>query len=85
MIMFTIFIFLFLSTITQVTLQSCIEIMKLDSQSVLDTKSIQNGAYTCVYRCHSSDEGNTLIDTGGIESTFILEFCPYYGECDVSL
>ena len=82
--MLTIFIFLILTAITQVTTQSCTEIIQLDPQSVLDTKSIQNDAYTCVYRCHSSGEGNTLIDTGGIESTFILEFCRYYGECNVS-
>lgn len=83
--MLTIFIFLILTTITRVTPQPCTEIIQLVPQSVLDTKSIQSGAYSCDYRCHSSDEGNSLIGTSGIESTFILELCRYYGECVVSL
>ncbi|KAI6653378.1 Thrombospondin-3a-like [Oopsacas minuta] len=74
-------LFLLITTITSTKSQSCSTIIQLATQSFIDTQPIDNGSFTCIYRCHPSNIGNDLIDEAGIDSIFVIELCNYNGEC----
>ena len=81
-------ILLLASTIICVSGETCPNggIIQLITQKVIkDTYPIENSAFDCTYRCHPSNEANGVIDSMGIESMFVVQFCTYYGMCQVSL
>ena len=80
-------LFLLTSIILCVNGQRCTNgsIIQLRAHTIIkDTYPIDNSAFDCMYRCHPSIEANGVIEMIGIETKFVLEFCTYYGTCQVS-